>query len=99
VINESGTFYQPGCGAGDAATHVITITPKGSFLYSSNNDATVGAYKINADGSLAHIADLNLGPVSPEPSLAMTVSYGLPTPAAAAGRGTFGRSRQAPQAL
>ncbi len=61
VINESGSFYQPCCGAGDAATHVITVTPKGNFFYSSNNDATVGAYKINADGSLAHIADLNLG--------------------------------------
>ncbi len=61
VINESGTFYQPCCGAGDAATHVITITPNGSFLYSANNDATVGAYKINTDGSLAHVADLTLG--------------------------------------
>jgi 6-phosphogluconolactonase len=61
VINESGSFYQPCCGVGDAATHVITITPKGDLLYSANNDATVGAYKINTDGSLAHIADLNLG--------------------------------------
>ena len=61
VINESGSFYAPCCGSGDAATHVITITPSGSFLYSSNNDATVGAYKINTDGSLAHLADLNLG--------------------------------------
>jgi 6-phosphogluconolactonase (cycloisomerase 2 family) len=40
---------------------VITITPNGDFLYSGNNDATVGAYKINADGSLAHIADLDIG--------------------------------------
>ena len=31
VINESGSFYQPCCGAGDAATHVITVTPKGNF--------------------------------------------------------------------
>ena len=61
VINESGSFYQPCCGSGDAATHVITVTPDGNFLYSSNNDATVGAYKINADGSLAHVSDLNLG--------------------------------------
>lgn len=60
VINESGTFYEPS-GPGDSPTHVITITPQGNFLYSANNDATVGAYKINADGSLAHIADLNIG--------------------------------------
>src|SRR5579863_4640074 len=53
VINESGSFYEPCCGSGDAPTHVITVTPNGNFLYSSNNDATVGAYKINADGSLA----------------------------------------------
>ncbi len=58
TINESGTFYEPCCGQGDAPTHVITITPSGNFLYSANNDATVGAYKINADGSLAHIADV-----------------------------------------
>lgn len=61
VINESGTFYEPCCGQGDAPTHVITVTPSGNFLYSANNDATVGAYKINTDGSLAHIADLNIG--------------------------------------
>jgi 6-phosphogluconolactonase (cycloisomerase 2 family) len=61
VINESGSFFQPCCGADDAATHVLTITPNGNFLFSSNNDATVGAYKINSDGSLAHVADLNLG--------------------------------------
>jgi 6-phosphogluconolactonase (cycloisomerase 2 family) len=61
VINESGSFYEPCCGGGDAPTHVITITPNGDFLYSGNNDATVGAYKINADGSLAHIADLDIG--------------------------------------
>lgn len=57
VINESGTFYEP-IGTGDSPTHVITITPSGTFLYNANNDATVGAYKINADGSLTHIADL-----------------------------------------
>jgi 6-phosphogluconolactonase (cycloisomerase 2 family) len=61
TINESGTFYEPCCGVGDAPTHVITVTPNGNFLYSANNDATVGAYKINTDGSLAHIADLNIG--------------------------------------
>ena len=57
VFNESGSFYEACC----SPTHVITITPSGSFLYSANSDATVGAYKINSDGSLAHIADLNLG--------------------------------------
>jgi hypothetical protein len=61
IVNESGSFYEPCCGTGDAPTHVITITPSGSFLYSANNDATVGAYKINSDGSLAHIADLDVG--------------------------------------
>jgi 6-phosphogluconolactonase (cycloisomerase 2 family) len=61
VINESGKFYEPCCGVGDAPTHVITITPNGNFLYSANSDATVGAYTINANGSLAHIGDLNLG--------------------------------------
>src|SRR5258708_44098 len=61
VINESGSFYEPCCGTGDAPTHVITVTPKGRYLYSSNNDATVGAYKINSDGSLTHISDLNIG--------------------------------------
>ena len=61
TINELGTFYEPCCGVGDAPTHVITVTPNGNFLYSANNDATVGAYKINTDGSLAHIADLNIG--------------------------------------
>src|SRR5215467_5130131 len=61
LINESGTFYQPCCGAGDASTNVLSVTPNGNSLYSSNNDATVGAYKINADGSLSHIADLNTG--------------------------------------
>ena len=60
MINESGTFYQPCCGAGDAATHVITITPNGKYLYSSNNDATVGAYSIGSNGALTHIGDLNL---------------------------------------
>jgi 6-phosphogluconolactonase (cycloisomerase 2 family) len=61
VINESGSFFEPCCSPEDAATHVLTITPNGNFLFSSNNDATVGAYKINTDGSLAHVADLNLG--------------------------------------
>ncbi len=57
VLNESGSFYENCC----APTHVITITPDGRFLYSANGDATVGAYRIDPDGSLAHIADLNLG--------------------------------------
>lgn len=61
VLNESGSFFEPCCGPEDAATHVLTITPNGNFLFSSNNDATVGAYKINTDGSLSHVADLNLG--------------------------------------
>jgi 6-phosphogluconolactonase (cycloisomerase 2 family) len=60
VINESGSFFEPCCAAEDADTHVLTITPNGNFLFSSNNDATVGAYKINTDGSLAHVADVNL---------------------------------------
>ena len=60
VLNESGSFFEPFT-PDDSETHVLTITPNGSFLYSANNDATVGAYKINADGSLSHIADLNLG--------------------------------------
>lgn len=57
VVNESGTFYQNCC----APTHVITTTPDGRFLYSANGDASVGAYEIGPDGSLTHIADLNLG--------------------------------------
>jgi 6-phosphogluconolactonase (cycloisomerase 2 family) len=60
MINESGTFYQPCCGAGDAATHVITVTPDGKYLYSSNNDATVGAYSIGSTGAPTHIADVDL---------------------------------------
>jgi 6-phosphogluconolactonase len=60
VVNESGSFYEPRF-AGDSPTQVLAVTPKGHFLYSANNDATVGAYKINANGSLTHIADLNLG--------------------------------------
>ena len=61
VINASGTFYEPCCGTGDSPTHVITITPSGKFLYSANNNATVGAYTINSNGSLTHISDLDLG--------------------------------------
>ena len=60
LINESGTFYQPCCSVGDAATHVITVTPDGKYLYSANNDATVGAYSIGSTGALTHIADLNV---------------------------------------
>lgn len=59
VLNESGSFYEPS-NVADSPTHVITITPNGKFLYSANNDTTVGAYKINSNGSLAHIADLDL---------------------------------------
>jgi 6-phosphogluconolactonase (cycloisomerase 2 family) len=61
LVNTSGSFYEPNGSAGNSATHVITITPNGNFLYSANNDANVGAYKINTDGTLAHIADLNIG--------------------------------------
>lgn len=61
LINTSGSFYEPNGAAGNSATHVLTITPNGNFLYSANNDANVGAYKINADGSLTHITDLNIG--------------------------------------
>lgn len=60
VVNESGSFYEPSSQS-DSPTHVLTITPNGNFLYSANNDATVGAYSINSDGSLTHIADLNTG--------------------------------------
>ncbi len=61
VINESGTYYAPCCGAGTAATHVIAVTPSGKYLYSANNDATVGAYAIGVNGALTHITDLNVG--------------------------------------
>jgi 6-phosphogluconolactonase len=61
LTNESGSFYQPCCGPDDAATHVITITPNGKYLYSANHDATVGAYSIGANGALTHISDLDLG--------------------------------------
>jgi 6-phosphogluconolactonase (cycloisomerase 2 family) len=61
VINTSGSFYQPNGPGGNSATHVISITPNGDFLYSANDDANVGAYKINSDGTLAHIGDLNIG--------------------------------------
>jgi 6-phosphogluconolactonase (cycloisomerase 2 family) len=56
LINHSGSFffsYNYG--------HVITVTPSGKFLYSANNDSTVGAYTIGADGSLTHVADLDVG--------------------------------------
>lgn len=57
MVNTSGSFYEPS-GSGDSPTHVITVTPSGSFLYSANNDSNVGAYKINTNGSLTHIGDL-----------------------------------------
>ena len=39
---------------------MLAVTPKGKYLYSANNDATVGAYKISSNGSLTHIADLSI---------------------------------------
>ncbi len=33
-------------------------------MYSANNDSTVGAYTIGADGSLTHLADLDVGACS-----------------------------------
>jgi len=59
VINESGSFYEPS-GSGDSPTHVLTVTPNGKFLYSANNDATVGAYTVGSSGVLTHIADANI---------------------------------------
>lgn len=59
LINHSGGFffsYNYG--------HVITVTPSGKFLYSANNDSTVGAYTIGADGSLTHLTDLDVGACS-----------------------------------
>jgi 6-phosphogluconolactonase (cycloisomerase 2 family) len=63
VINESGSFFAP-FSSSDSPTHAITVTPAGKYLYSANNDATVGAYRIGADGSLTHISDLNVGACS-----------------------------------
>jgi 6-phosphogluconolactonase (cycloisomerase 2 family) len=60
VVNSSGSFYEP-IGSGGSDTRVLAITPKGKYLYSGNNDSKVGAYKINSNGSLSHIADLDLG--------------------------------------
>lgn len=59
VVNESGSFYEPS-GQGDSPTHVLTITPNGKYLYTANNDATVGAYSIGSNGALTHIADLSV---------------------------------------
>ena len=56
VINHSASYFFSG-----NYGNVITVTPSGKFLYSANNDATVGAYTIGADGSLTHLADLNVG--------------------------------------
>ena len=56
LINHSASFflsYNYG--------NVITVSPSGKFLYSANNDATVGAYTIGTDGSLTHLADLDVG--------------------------------------
>jgi 6-phosphogluconolactonase (cycloisomerase 2 family) len=60
VINNSGSFYQPS-GSGDSPTHVITVTPDGRYLYSSNNDNTVGAYKIGSNGALTLIGNVDAG--------------------------------------
>ncbi len=60
VVNSSASFYLPN-GSGDSDTRVLAITPSGKYLYSGNNDTKVGAYKINSNGSLSHIADLDLG--------------------------------------
>lgn len=60
VVNESGSFYEP-VGSGDSATQVLTVTPAGKYLYSANNDATVGAYSIGSNGALTHIADISIG--------------------------------------
>jgi 6-phosphogluconolactonase (cycloisomerase 2 family) len=60
VITNSGSFYEPS-GTGDSPTHVITVTPDGRYLYSSNNDNTVGAYKIGSNGALTLIGNLDTG--------------------------------------
>ena len=60
VINSSGSFYLPN-GAGNSDTRVLAVTPSGKYLYSGNNDAKVGAYKIGSNGSLSKIADLDIG--------------------------------------
>ena len=60
VVNESGSFFEPSS-QGDSPTHVLTVTPGGKYLYTANNDATVGAYSIGSNGALTHIADLNIG--------------------------------------
>jgi hypothetical protein len=59
VINESGSFYEPN-GSGGSPTRVLTVTPNGKFLYSANNDATVGAYSIGSNGALKHISDVSI---------------------------------------
>jgi 6-phosphogluconolactonase (cycloisomerase 2 family) len=63
MVNESGSFYEPTLSwnqVGDSGTHVLTVTPNGKYLYSTNNDATVGAYSIGSNGALTHIADANI---------------------------------------
>jgi len=87
VTTASGSFYQP-IGSGDSDTRVLTITPNGKYLFSGNNDATVGAYKINSDGSLTHITDLDIGACDTAPSPRPTDSSGSTTHAATVGRGT-----------
>jgi 6-phosphogluconolactonase (cycloisomerase 2 family) len=59
ITNSTGTFYEPSGGTDgqDSPTAVLTVTPDGRYLYSSNNDNTVGAYKINSNGSLTLIGN------------------------------------------
>jgi 6-phosphogluconolactonase (cycloisomerase 2 family) len=61
AVNASGSFFEPCCGVGNAAAHVIALNPKGNYLYSANNDSTVGAYAVKFNGTLTHIADFDIG--------------------------------------
>jgi 6-phosphogluconolactonase (cycloisomerase 2 family) len=56
ITNNSGSFYEPSS-TQDSPTAVLTVTPDGRYLYSSNNDNTVGAYTINSNGSLTLIGN------------------------------------------
>jgi 6-phosphogluconolactonase (cycloisomerase 2 family) len=63
IVDLSGSFFIP-IGLTDSDPRVLVVTPDGKYLYSGNNDAAVGAYKINSNGSLTHISDLNVGACS-----------------------------------